>query len=303
MSSASLDAHRQTRDTKVSLLELARMKQRGEKIAAVTAYDAPSGRLADLAGVDWILVGDSAAMTLFGNTTTVSATMDEMLLLTRAVVRGVRHALVVADMPFGSYQVSNDGAVENAIRFVKEAGADAVKLEGAGTSIRRVEAIVAAGIPVVGHIGLTPQSATMLGGFKVQGHTAEQAQRLAQDALALERSGCCAIVLEAVPAIVARHITDSIRIPTIGIGAGASCDGQILVWHDMLGLTEGHVAQFVKRYEELGEAIRSALTTYVAEVRTSQFPEPRHTYTMTTLERERFELHQARRTPTAGSTR
>jgi len=294
MSSLSSDARRETRDRKVSLLELGRMKQRGEKIAAVTAYDAPSGRLADLAGVDWVLVGDSAAMTLFGSDTTASATMDEMLLLTRAVVRGVRHAFVVADMPFGSYQVSDDDAVENAIRFVKEAGADAVKLEGGGTSIRRADAIVAAGIPVVGHLGLTPQSATMLGGFKVQGHTADQAQRIYQDALALEQSGCCAIVLEAVPTVVARQITDSIRIPTIGIGAGASCDGQILVWHDMLGLTEGHVARFVKRYAELGEAIRSALATYVAEVRTSQFPEPRHTYTMTTLERERFELHQAR---------
>ena len=294
MSSASIDAPPQTRDTKVSLLELARMKHRGEKIAAVTAYDAPSGRLADLAGVDWVLVGDSAAMTLFGSDTTASATMDEMLLLTRAVVRGVRHALVVADMPFGSYQVSDDDAVENAIRFVKEAGADAVKLEGGGTSIRRADAIVAAGIPVVGHLGLTPQSATMLGGFKVQGCTADQAQRIYRDALALEESGCCAIVLEAVPTVVARQITDSIRIPTIGIGAGASCDGQILVWHDMLGLTEGHVARFVKRYAELGEAIRAALAMYVAEVRTSQFPEPRHTYTMTTLERERFELHQAR---------
>jgi len=302
MSNASFDAPLQTRDTKVSLLELAQMKQRGEKIAAVTAYDAPSGHLADLAGVDWVLVGDSAAMTLFGHKSTVSATMDELLLLTRAVVHGVRHALVIADMPFGSYQVSNRGAVENAIRFVKEAGADAVKLEGGGTSVRRAHAIVAAGIPVVGHLGLTPQSATMLGGFKVQGRTADQAERLYKDALALERSGCCAIVLEAVPAIVARHITDSIRIPTIGIGAGASCDGQILVWHDMLGLTDGHLAQFVKRYADLGEAIRSALATYVAEVRASQFPEPRHTYTMPPLERERFESHRANLKQPSGST-
>jgi 3-methyl-2-oxobutanoate hydroxymethyltransferase len=302
MSSAPFDAGPQTRETKVSLLELARMKQRGEKIAAVTAYDAPSGRLADLAGIDWVLVGDSAAMTLFGNNTTVAATMDEMLLLTRAVVRGVRRALVIADMPFGSYQVSDQGAVENAIRFVKEAGADAVKLEGGGTSIRRADAIIAAGVPVVGHLGLTPQSATMLGGFKVQGRTADQAHRLYQDALALEQAGCCAIVLEAVPAIVARDITDSLRIPTIGIGAGASCDGQILVWHDMLGLTDGHLPQFVKRYANVGEAIRSALVTYVAEVRASEFPEPIHTYTMPGLERERFESLQARLKQTPGST-
>jgi len=293
MSSTSFDAGPQTRDAKVSLLELPRMKQRGEKIAAVTAYDAPSGRLADIAGVDCVLVGDSAAMTLFGSTTTVTATMDEMLLLTRAVVRGVRRALIIADMPFGSYQVTDEEAVENAIRFVKEAGADAVKLEGGGTSVRRADAIVAAGIPVVGHLGLTPQSAGMLGGFKIQGRTGDRAHRLYKDALALERSGCGAIVLEAVPAIVAREITDSLRIPTIGIGAGASCDGQILVWHDMLGLTDGHLPQFVKRYADLREEIRSALVTYVAEVRASEFPEPRHTYTMPALERERFESLQA----------
>jgi 3-methyl-2-oxobutanoate hydroxymethyltransferase len=303
MNSLSSEIRLETRDKKASLPELARMKQRGEKIAAVAAYDAPSGRLADLAGVDWVLVGDSAVMTLFGYDTTVSATMDEMLLLTRAVVRGVRRALVIADMPFGSYQVSDEEAVENAIRFVKEAGADAVKLEGGGTSLRRADAIVAAGVPVVGHLGLTPQSATMLGGFKAQGRTADQAHRLYKDALALERSGCCAIVLEAVPALVAREVTDSLRIPTIGIGAGASCDGQILVWHDMLGLTDGHLPQFVKRYANVGEAIRSALVTYVAEVRASEFPEASHTYTMTALERERFESLQARLKQTSGSTR
>jgi len=205
-------------------------------------------------------------------------------------------------MPFGSYQVTDEEAVENAIRFVKEAGADAVKLEGGGTSVRRADAIVAAGVPVVGHLGLTPQSATMLGGFKVQGRTADQAHRLYKDALALERSGCCAIVLEAVPALVAREVTDSLRIPTIGIGAGASCDGQILVWHDMLGLTDGHLPQFVKRYANVGEAIRSALGTYVAEVRASEFPEPSHTYTMPALERERFESLQAHLKQTSGAT-
>jgi len=228
-------------------------------------------------------------MTLFGCESTVPATMDEMVMLTRAVVRGVSHALVIADMPFGSYQLSDVSAVEHAIRFVKDAGADAVKLEGAGTSAARVAAIVAAGIPVVGHIGLTPQSATLLGGYKAQGRTAEQAQRLCQDAIALERAGCFAIVLEAIPEPVARRITQTIGVPTIGIGASAACDGQILVWHDLLGLTDGHVAKFVKRYAELGTKILAALTDYVADVRTSRFPDPCHTYSMPEPELELFD--------------
>ena len=220
--------------------------------------------------------------------------MDEMLLLARAVVRGARRALVIGDMPFGSYQVSDHDAVINAIRFVKDAGTDAVKLEGAGSSISRVAAIVAAGIPVVGHIGLTPQTASMLGGYKTQGRTAEQARRLCDDALALERAGCCAIVLEAMPEPVARSITNAARIPTIGIGAGPSCDGQILVWHDLLNVTDGHVARFVKRYADVGEAILEALERYAMDVRTSRFPEPRHTYSMPVSERERFEAHLAK---------
>jgi 3-methyl-2-oxobutanoate hydroxymethyltransferase len=284
----------ETRTRKVSLADLVRMKQQGHKIAAVTAYDAPSGRLADLAGIDCVLVGDSAAMTMFGRESTVSATMDEMLMLTRAVVRGVRRALVIADMPFGSYQVSDVSAVEQAIRFVKDAGADAVKLEGAGTSTNRVAAIVAAGIPVVGHLGLTPQSATLLGGYKAQGRSAEQAQRLCDDAIALERAGCCALVLEAIPAAVASHISDTVGVPTIGIGAGASCDGQILVWHDLLGLSDGHVAKFVKRYADLGEAILVALKEYASDVRTSRFPEERHTYSMPQLELDLFEAFNDR---------
>ena len=262
------------------MADLLRMKRDGEKIAAVTAYDAPSGRLADLAGIDCVLVGDSAAMTLFGYESTVPATMDEMVMLTRAVSRGVRHALVIADMPFGSYQISDQSAVEHAVRFAKDAGADAVKLEGAGSSLARAAAIVAAGIPVVGHIGLTPQSATLLGGYKAQGRTAEQGRRLCREALALERAGCFAIVLEAIPDAVARRITEAVRIPTIGIGAGASCDGQILVWHDLLGLSDEPVARFVKRYAELGIEILAVLTEYVADVRSSQFPEARHTYSM-----------------------
>ncbi len=274
---------------KIALSELDRMKRRGEKIAAITAYDAPSGRLADVAGIDCVLVGDSAAMTVLGRESTVSATMDEMVMLTRAVVRGVRRALVIADMPFGSYQVSDASAVEHAIRLVKETGADAVKLEGAGTSLARIAAIVAAGIPVIGHLGLTPQSVTLLGGYKAQGRTVEQARRLCQEALAVERAGCFAVVLEAIPAAVAVRITESVRVPTIGIGAGAGCDGQILVWHDLMGLTDGHVARFVKRYAEIGAEMTAALRSYVSDVRTSRFPEQQHTYSMPTEELEQFE--------------
>jgi 3-methyl-2-oxobutanoate hydroxymethyltransferase len=276
---------------KVTPAELGRMKDRGEKIAMVTAYDAPSGRLADRAGVDCVLVGDSAAMTMFGRDSTTSVTMEEMLLLTRAVRSGVNRALLIADMPFGSFQVSDIAAIEHAIQFVKDAGADAVKLEGAGTSTRRVAAIVSAGIPVVGHLGLTPQSATLLGGFKAQGRTAEQAERMCQDALALEQAGCCAIVLEAIPEPVARRISRDARVPTIGIGAGVGCDGQVLVWHDLLGLSEGHVARFVKRYAALGDEILRALQNYLSDVRACRFPEASHTYKMPESELELFESH------------
>jgi 3-methyl-2-oxobutanoate hydroxymethyltransferase len=273
----------------MSLLEFAALKPRGDKIAMVTAYDAPGARLADAAGVDCILVGDSAAMTVLGRESTVSATMDEMLMLTRAVTRGARRAIVIADMPFGSYQVSDDDAVRNAIRLIKEAGADAVKLEGAGPSSSRVAAIVDAGIPVMGHLGLTPQTATRLGGYKVQGRTAAQAERLRRDAVELERSGCFAIVLEAIPATAARLISQAVRVPTIGIGAGVDCDGQVLVWHDLLGLSDGHVARFVKQYATIGDDILTALARFVSEVRTSSFPEPRHTYSMSEHERQVLE--------------
>ena len=238
----------------------------------VTAYDAPGGRLADEAGADLVLVGDSAAMTVLGHDSTVPATMDEMVILTRAVTRGASRPLVIADMPFGSFQVSDEDALRNAIRFVKEAGADAVKLEGAGTMLSRVRAIVDAGIPVMGHLGLTPQSATMLGGYKAQGRSAEKALRLYDDARALEAAGCFSIVLEAVPAPVAARITRDLVIPTIGIGAGADCDGQVLVWHDLLGLYHGRAARFVKRYAEIGDTIRAALAEYADDVREHRFP-------------------------------
>jgi 3-methyl-2-oxobutanoate hydroxymethyltransferase len=236
-----------------------------------------------------ILVGDSAAMTVLGHDSTVPATMEEMLVLTRAVTRGARRPLVIADMPFGSFQVSDGAAVENAIRFVKDAGADAVKLEGAGPTLTRVRAIVGAGIPVMGHVGLTPQSATMLGGFKAQGRTADKAATLLADALALEEAGCFAIVLEAVPAPVADEVTRRLHVPTIGIGAGAGTDGQVLVWHDLLGLYEGQSPRFVKRYADLADTIRDAVGAYADDVRERRFPEEVHTYAMSAEERAAFD--------------
>ena len=274
---------------KLPITELAEMKRRSQPIVMVTAYDAPGGRLADQAGADIILVGDSAAMTVLGHESTVPATMEEMLMLTRAVTRGARRPLVVADMPFGTFQVSDEEALRNAIRFVKEAGADAVKLEGAGPMLSRVERIVGAGIPVMGHIGLTPQSATMLGGFKAQGRSAEKARRLLADARALEAAGCFSLVLEAVPAPVAARITRELTIPTIGIGAGVDCDGQVLVWHDLLGLYEGRTARFVKRYADIGRLVREALEAYAADVRERRFPEAQHTYAMPDDELALFE--------------
>jgi 3-methyl-2-oxobutanoate hydroxymethyltransferase len=274
---------------KVPMTELAEMKARRQPIVMVTAYDAPGGRLADQGGADLVLVGDSAAMTVLGHHSTVPATMEEMLVLTRAVTRGAVRPLVVADMPFGSFQVSDEDAVRNAIRFVKEAGADAVKLEGAGPTLSRVRAIVGAGIPVMGHVGLTPQSATMLGGYKAQGRSAAKAITLLHDARALEAAGCFALVLEAIPAAVARRVTRQLTIPTIGIGAGVDCDGQVLVWHDMLGLYDGRAARFVKRYAEIGDTIRDALAAYADDVRERRFPEEQHTYSMPDEELALFE--------------
>ena len=213
------------------------MKARGERIVMVTTYDAPSARLAEAAGIDVLLVGDTAAMVVFGHESTLPVTLDEMLMLTRAVTRVARRPLVVGDLPFGSYQVSDDEAVASAVRLVKEGGADVVKLEGIGRHLSRVRAIIEAGIPVMGHIGLTPQAATMLGGFRTQGRTAHGARQLYDTARALQSAGCFAVVLEAMPAVVATAITRALSIPTIGIGAGPGCDGQVLVWHDLLGLS------------------------------------------------------------------
>ena len=274
---------------KLPLPELIELKRRGQKLAMVTAYDFPSGRIADEAGVELVLVGDSAGMVVLGNDSTVPITTEELLMLTRAVTRGAKRPIVVSDMPFGSFQVSDPAAVENAVRFVKEAGADAVKLEGAGPTLSRVQAIVGAGVPVMGHIGLTPQSATMLGGFKAQGRTAEKARRLVEDALALEAAGCFAIVLEAVPAPVAAAVTEALGVPTIGIGAGAGCDGQVLVWHDLLGLYEGKAPRFVKRYADLAGEARRAVEAYVDDVREGRFPEEQHTYTIPDEELDAFD--------------
>ena len=274
---------------KLSLPRLTDMKRRGEKIVMVTAYDAPGARLADQAGMDLVLVGDSAAMVVLGHESTLPITLDEMLLLTAAVARVTHRALVVGDLPFGSYQESDEKAVASAVRMIKEAGADLVKLEGSARRLTRVRAIVDAGIPVMGHVGLTPQSVTMLGGYKPQGRTAVGAHQLYEAARALEAAGCCALVLEAVPAPVAARITGALSIPTIGIGAGPGCDGQVLVWHDLLGLSEAPVPRFVKRYADLAGAIRQALDAYAADVRSGAYPETAHTYPMPAEELARFE--------------
>jgi 3-methyl-2-oxobutanoate hydroxymethyltransferase len=277
---------------KLPLPELFETKRRGERIVMVTAYDAPSGRLADAAGVDLILVGDSSGMVVHGRESTVPVTLDEIVFMTQWVTRGAKRPLVIADMPFGSYETSNEQAVANAIRLVKEGGADAVKLERGGTSVERAKAIVDAGVPVMGHVGLTPQTATVLGGFKAQGRTADRAQQLMTDALSLQAAGCFAVVLEAVPAAVARAVTQALAVPTIGIGAGADTDGQVLVWHDMLGYYEGHAPRFVKRYADLGDVIVDALGRYADDVRSGAFPEEQHTYTMPEDERAAFEAWQ-----------
>jgi 3-methyl-2-oxobutanoate hydroxymethyltransferase len=274
---------------KLPLTELGEMKRRGEKIVMVTAYDAPSGRLADAAGVDLILVGDSSGMVVHGRESTVAVSLDEIMFMTQWVTRGAKRPVVIADMPFGSYEESDEQAVRNAVRLVKEGGADAVKLERGGTTVARARAIAGAGIAVMGHVGLTPQTATMLGGFKAQGRTAEQARQLVDDALALQEAGCFAVVLEAVPPAVGAAATRALAVPTIGIGAGGETDGQVLVWHDMLGYYEGRAPRFVKRYADLGDTIVEALGRYAEEVRSGAFPEAQHTYAMPEEERAAFE--------------
>ncbi|HEX4837550.1 MAG TPA: 3-methyl-2-oxobutanoate hydroxymethyltransferase [Solirubrobacteraceae bacterium] len=255
-------------------------KRRGEPLVMVTCYDYPSARIVEEAGVDLVLVGDTAAMTVLGYDSTVPVTVDELLVLVKAVRRGLSSPLLVGDLPFGSYEVSDEQAVITSQRFVKEAGCDAVKLEGGGVMIERARAIASTGIPVIGHVGLTPQTATALGGFKAQGRTANRAFQVVEDALALQEAGCCCVVFEAIPAAVAEIVMERIEIPAIGIGAGSATDGQVLVWHDLLGLYEWGSPRFVKRYADLRPQILDALQRYATEVRTGQFPTSEYTYSI-----------------------
>jgi 3-methyl-2-oxobutanoate hydroxymethyltransferase len=274
---------------KVTLPRVAEMKRAGEPIVMVTAYDYPSAQIVEEAGVDIVLVGDTAAMVVLGHDATTPVGMEEMLMMTSAVRRGLEHPLLVGDLPFGSYESSNEQAIENAQRFVKEAGCDAVKLERGGASVDRARAIARSGIPVMGHVGLTPQTATALGGFKAQGRTAERAARLTEEALALQSVGCFAIVFEAIPSAVTEALMPKLEIPVIGIGAGPATDGQVLVLHDLLGVYAGHKPKFVKRFADVrGESLKG-VRAYTEAVRGRTFPnEEQHTYSIPQEELEEF---------------
>lgn len=263
-------------------------KQRGQPITMLTAYDYSSALLVDQGGIDVILVGDSLAMVMLGMDSTVPITMEEMLHHCRAVSRGAKFAQLVGDMPFMSYQADRSEAVRNAGRFLKEGYMDSVKLEGGGEIVPIIEAIISAGIPVMGHIGLTPQSISKLGGYRVQGKTAPDAFRLLEDAQALEEAGCYSIVLEAVPEPVARTISERIQIPTIGIGAGRGCDGQVLVYHDFLGLFDRFTPKFVKQYANLGQVTLQAIREFAADVEESRFPSSEYTYPIDEDEYQKF---------------
>ena len=267
-------------ERRVSITDLKAMKKRGEKIVMLTAYDYPSARLVEEAGVPLILVGDSLGMVVLGYDSTIPVTMEEMLHHVKAVVRGSRRAHVVADMPFMSYQASPQVALHNAGRMLKEGGAQSVKLEGGLRVAETVRLLVEAGIPVMGHIGLTPQSINQFGGYKVQGKTPAAAVKLINDAVALEQAGVYAIVLETVPAQLAKAITERVSVPTIGIGAGPQCDGQVQVFHDMLGLFTDFVPKHAKRYANLAEAIGDAVREYAAEVKEGRFPTERESFIM-----------------------
>jgi 3-methyl-2-oxobutanoate hydroxymethyltransferase len=264
----------------MTITRLAEMRDAGEPIAMITAYDFPSAEVVEQAGVDLVLVGDSAANCVLGYDSTVPVGMDEMTILAKAVRRGLKTPLLVGDLPFGSYEASNELAIASSQRLVKEAGCDAVKLEGGGASVERAEAIIGAGIPVMGHVGLTPQTATALGGMKAQGRTADRAIKVADDALALERVGCFAIVIEAVPEAVAAMIVAKLDTPTIGIGAGNATSGQVLVLHDLAGINHGHLAKFVKRYADVRGEMLKGVEQYVSEVRSGSFPGPEHVYSV-----------------------
>jgi 3-methyl-2-oxobutanoate hydroxymethyltransferase len=273
----------------MTLPRLAEKKRLGEPIVMITAYDYPSAQVAQEAGVDVVLVGDSGAMTVLGYPSTVPVSTDEMLMLTAAVRRGLKTPLLVADLPFGSYEASDQQAIATAQRFIKEAGADAVKIERGGTSVQRALAIVEAGIPVMGHVGLTPQTATALGGHRAQGRNADQALAVAHDAVALQQAGCFSVVLEAIPAAVTETLMMQMEVPVIGIGAGDATDGQVLVFHDLLGIYDGHVARFVKRYEDVRTHMVAGVAEYADDVRNRRFPAPEHTYSIDDQELARFQ--------------
>ena len=277
-----------TQRKKVTVRTLRAKKRRGEPITMMTAYDYPSAVAVDAAGIDVILVGDSLGMVVLGYDTTLPVTMEDMLHHAKAVARGAKYAMLVGDMPFMSYQVSMEEAVRNAGRFLQEAGMDAVKLEGGRERVETIRAIVSAGIPVMGHIGLTPQSVHQLGGFRAQGKTAQAAKRLVEDALILQDAGCFSLVLESVPAQLAGLITEKLDIPTIGIGAGPHCDGQVLVFHDLLGLFDRFTPRFVKQYAQLHAIIHEALVAYKEDVEQRRFPGPEHSVEMKPEEWERL---------------
>ena len=263
---------------KVTVPEIKKMKQRGEKITALTAYDYSFARILDGAGIDILLVGDSLGSVIQGQGSTLPVTLEEMIYHTKAVVRGRKRALVVADMPFLSFQVSLEEAKRNAGRFLQEAGAEAVKLEGGVQQLETIEAIVRMGIPVMGHVGLTPQSVHRFGGYKVQGKEKEEREAILQDALAVEEGGAFSVVLEGIPLDLAQEITRRLSIPTIGIGAGIHCDGQVLVVHDMLGLFDIYMPKFVKQYVDLKGVMTDAVKNFIAEVREGKFPDEDHSF-------------------------
>jgi 3-methyl-2-oxobutanoate hydroxymethyltransferase len=272
----------------VTLSTLSEKKALGEPIVMVTAYDYPSAQVAEAAGVDVVLVGDSGAMTVLGYPSTVPVSLEEMLMLAAAARRGLTTPMLIGDLPFGSYEASDEQAIRTAQRFVKEAGCDVVKLERGGTSVQRARAIVESGIPVMGHVGLTPQTATALGGYRSQGRTAERALEVTRDALALEEAGCFAIVFEAVPAKLTETVVPRLEVPVIGIGAGPATDGQVLVFHDLLGIYDGHAARFVKRYGNVRQAMVDGVAAFAEDVRERRYPEQEHGYTMAPDELERL---------------
>jgi 3-methyl-2-oxobutanoate hydroxymethyltransferase len=272
----------------ITLMKLAEKRALGEPIVMVTAYDHPSALAVEAAGVDMVLVGDSAANNVLGYPDTVPITVEELLMLSSAVRRGLKTPLLVGDLPFGSYEASDAQAIATAHRFVKEAGCDAVKLEGGGAMAERARAIVRAGVPVMGHVGLTPQTATALGGYRAQGRTAERAKAVLEDALALQEAGCFAIVFEAIPSEVTDVIMEYMEIPVIGIGAGPSTDGQVLVLHDLLAIHQGFKPKFVKEYAGIGKAMVEGVAAYAEEVRSRAFPAPQHAYSIAPEELDRL---------------